>query len=131
VKVRIHSLRPTMLPSASSRIPWMYCEERVFAMYIVRSSGDSASQFGYSQFASTLKPPMWEADRTGDVAGDIRITGARVDHDERGGRKALSARLEGAPALSASGTRSDCMNHVTGQRGRDRCAVLFSQSRKR
>jgi len=25
--------------------------------YIVRSSGDSASPFGYSQFASTLKPP--------------------------------------------------------------------------
>jgi hypothetical protein len=29
----------------------MYCEERVFATYIVRSSGDSASPFEYSQFA--------------------------------------------------------------------------------
>ena len=36
-------LRPTMLPSASSRIAWMYCQERVFATYIVRSSSDSAS----------------------------------------------------------------------------------------
>jgi len=42
-------LRPTMLPAASSLIPWMYCDERVFATYIVRSSGDSASPFGYSQ----------------------------------------------------------------------------------
>jgi hypothetical protein len=24
---------------------------------------------------------MWEADRTGDVAGDRRIAAARVDHD--------------------------------------------------
>jgi hypothetical protein len=46
-----------MLPAASSRIAWMYCEERVFATYIARSPGDSASPFGYSQFASTLKPP--------------------------------------------------------------------------
>ena len=50
-------LRPTILPAASSLIAWMYCEERVFATYIVRSSGDSASPFGYSQFASTLNPP--------------------------------------------------------------------------
>jgi hypothetical protein len=50
-------LRSTMLPAASSRIAWMYCEERVFATYIVRSSGDSASPFGYSQGTSTLKPP--------------------------------------------------------------------------
>src|SRR5262249_57590047 len=42
-------LRPTMLPAASSRIAWMYCEERVFATYIVRSSGDSASPLEYSQ----------------------------------------------------------------------------------
>ena len=35
-------------------IAWMYCEERVLATYIVRSSGDSASPFGYSQLASTL-----------------------------------------------------------------------------
>src|SRR5215472_5496458 len=41
--------RPTMWPSASSRIAWMYCEERVFATYIVRSSGDSASPFGLAQ----------------------------------------------------------------------------------
>ena len=27
---------------------------------------------------------MWEADRTGDVAGDLRIAGARVDRDDRG-----------------------------------------------
>jgi hypothetical protein len=27
---------------------------------------------------------MWEVDRTGDVAGDVRIAGARVDHDDRG-----------------------------------------------
>ena len=27
---------------------------------------------------------MWEADRTGDVAGDVRITGARFDHDDGG-----------------------------------------------
>jgi hypothetical protein len=27
---------------------------------------------------------MWEADRTGDVAGDIRIAGARVDRDKAG-----------------------------------------------
>ena len=50
-------LRPTMVPAESSLMPWMYCEERVFATYIVRSSGDSASPFGYSQFASTVKPP--------------------------------------------------------------------------
>src|SRR6516162_8858451 len=31
--------------------------ERVFATYIVCSSGDSASLFGYSQFASTLRLP--------------------------------------------------------------------------
>ena len=24
---------------------------------------------------------MWEADRTGDVEGDVRIAAARVDHD--------------------------------------------------
>jgi hypothetical protein len=50
-------LRPTMLPPASSLIAWMYCDERVFATYLVRSSGDSASPFGYSQCASTLKVP--------------------------------------------------------------------------
>jgi len=27
---------------------------------------------------------MWEADRTGDVEGDVRIAAARVDHDDRG-----------------------------------------------
>src|SRR5215470_129866 len=27
---------------------------------------------------------MWEADRTGDVAGDRRIAAARVDHDDCG-----------------------------------------------
>ena len=27
---------------------------------------------------------MWEVDRTGDVAGDVRFAGARVDHDDRG-----------------------------------------------
>ena len=27
---------------------------------------------------------MWEANRTGDMAGDVRIAGARVDHDDGG-----------------------------------------------
>ena len=27
---------------------------------------------------------MWEADRTGDVADDLRIAAARADHDDRG-----------------------------------------------
>ena len=27
---------------------------------------------------------MWEADRTGDVAGDVRIVAARVDHEDGG-----------------------------------------------
>ena len=27
---------------------------------------------------------MWEADRTGDVAGDVRTAAARVDHDDCG-----------------------------------------------
>ena len=48
---------PTMLPVASRLIAWMYCDERVFATYIVRSSGERASPFGYSQCASTVKLP--------------------------------------------------------------------------
>ena len=27
---------------------------------------------------------IWEADRTGDVADDLRIAAARADHDDRG-----------------------------------------------
>jgi hypothetical protein len=46
-----------MLPVASRLIAWMYCDERVFATYIVRSSGERASPFGYSQCASTVKLP--------------------------------------------------------------------------
>jgi len=52
-----------MLPAPSSLIAWTYCDERVFATYIVRSSGDSASPFGYSQCASTVKLPSGADDK--------------------------------------------------------------------
>ncbi len=46
--------RPVMLPAASSAMAWTYFDERVFATYSVRSSGENARPLGYSQCASTL-----------------------------------------------------------------------------
>ena len=49
--------RRTMPPAASSSMGWMYCVQRVLATYSVRSSGEDARPFGYSQSATRTSVP--------------------------------------------------------------------------
>ena len=45
--------RRTRPPAESSSSAWMYCVQRVLATYRIRSSGENASPFGYSQSATS------------------------------------------------------------------------------